>query len=162
MSLKASVSPSETNESTSAASPMRAPKRTPGTRYGARVMFSIPPATTTSTSPVRIICEAIATDLRPDPHSMLIVVETADGRPDCTDDDRIFHGRLLTLAFDADRYGRHATPAESWSREIAPPSSEAKRHDATTARPRSRSPGSPGAPDVGGSVAEAGDRAMIP
>ena len=37
-------------------------------------MFSIPPATTTSTSPARIICVAIATDLRPDPQSMLIVV----------------------------------------------------------------------------------------
>ena len=75
MSLKASVSPSVTNESTSAASPMRAPKRALGNRYGERVMFSMPPATTTSTSPVRIIWEAIATDLRPDPHSMLIVVE---------------------------------------------------------------------------------------
>jgi hypothetical protein len=37
-------------------------------------MFSMPPATTTSTSPARIICDAIATDLKPDPQSMLIVV----------------------------------------------------------------------------------------
>ena len=37
-------------------------------------MFSMPPATTTSTSPARIICDAIATDFSPDPHSMLIVV----------------------------------------------------------------------------------------
>ena len=37
-------------------------------------MFSMPPATTMSTSPARIICEAIATALRPDPQTMLIVV----------------------------------------------------------------------------------------
>ena len=37
-------------------------------------MFSIPPATTMSTSPARIICEAIATAFRPDPQTMLIVV----------------------------------------------------------------------------------------
>jgi hypothetical protein len=45
-------------------------------------MFSMPPATTTSTSPARIIWEAIATDFKPDPHSMLIVVEgTSFGIP---------------------------------------------------------------------------------
>jgi hypothetical protein len=37
-------------------------------------MFSMPPATAMSTSPARIICEAIATALRPDPQTMLIVV----------------------------------------------------------------------------------------
>ena len=74
MSLKASHRPSWTIESISWASPIRAPKRPDGIRYGARVMFSMPPATTMSTSPARIICEAIATDLRPDPQSMLIVV----------------------------------------------------------------------------------------
>ena len=74
MSLKASHSPSWTIESIICASPIRAPKRPDGNRYGARVMFSIPPATTMSTSPARIICDAIATDLRPDPQSMLIVV----------------------------------------------------------------------------------------
>ena len=61
---------------------MRAPNRAVGTRYGARVMFSMPPATTTSTSPARIICDAIATDFSPDPHSMLIVVAgTSFGMP---------------------------------------------------------------------------------
>ena len=45
-------------------------------------MFSIPPATTMSTSPARIICEAIATALRPEPQTMLIVVAgTSFGTP---------------------------------------------------------------------------------
>jgi hypothetical protein len=37
-------------------------------------MLSIPPATTMSTSPARIICDAIATALSPDPQTMLMVV----------------------------------------------------------------------------------------
>src|SRR5258705_488322 len=37
-------------------------------------MFSIPPATTTSASPARMICEASATALRPDPQTMFAVV----------------------------------------------------------------------------------------
>ena len=78
----ASVSPSCTIESIICACPMRAPNRATGTRYGARVMFSMPPATTTSTSPARIICDAIATDFSPDPQSMLIVVAgTSFGMP---------------------------------------------------------------------------------
>ena len=45
-------------------------------------MFSMPPATTMSTSPARIICEAIATALRPEPQTMLIVVAgTSFGMP---------------------------------------------------------------------------------
>ena len=82
MSLKASHRPSWTIESISWASPIRAPKRPAGIRYGARVMFSMPPATTMSASPARIICEAIATALRPDPQTMLIVVAgTSFGMP---------------------------------------------------------------------------------
>ncbi len=38
-------------------------------------MFSMPPATTMSTSPVRIICDASATALRPEPQSMFTVVD---------------------------------------------------------------------------------------
>ena len=45
-------------------------------------MFSMPPATTTSTSPARIICAASATDFRPEPHTMLMVMAgTSFGMP---------------------------------------------------------------------------------
>ena len=82
MSWKASVRPSWTIESISAASPRRAPKRAAGTRYGARDMLSMPPATTMSASPARIAWAASATDFRPEPHSMLTVVAgTSFGMP---------------------------------------------------------------------------------
>ena len=82
MSPNASVRPSWTIESISVLGPRRAPKRAAGARYGARDMFSIPPATTISASPARIICDAIATAFSPEPQSMLIVVAgTSFGMP---------------------------------------------------------------------------------
>jgi hypothetical protein len=63
MSLNASQRPSWTIEWISSASPIRAPNRPVGIKYVARVMFSMPPATTISTSAARIICNAIATAL---------------------------------------------------------------------------------------------------
>src|ERR1035437_7905824 len=74
MPSNASMRPSWTIESISSADPILAPNRAVGIRYGARVMFSMPPATTTSTSPALIICAAIATALSPEPQSMLIEV----------------------------------------------------------------------------------------
>ncbi len=53
-----SVNPSYIMESTSVASPMRKPDRAPGSRWGAWVIDSIPPATTISASPARIIWSA--------------------------------------------------------------------------------------------------------
>ena len=53
-----SVSPSYIMESTSVASPMRKPARAPGRRWGAWVIDSMPPATTISASPARIIWSA--------------------------------------------------------------------------------------------------------
>ena len=50
-------------------------------------MFSMPPATTMSTSPARIICDAIATALRPDPQTMLIVVAGTSLRDSGADRD---------------------------------------------------------------------------
>ena len=45
-------------------------------------MFSMPPATMTSASPARMICDASVTDFRPEPQSMLIVVAgTSTGSP---------------------------------------------------------------------------------
>src|SRR5690606_35014446 len=45
-------------------------------------MLSIPPATTTSASPARIAWYAIATVLRPEPHTLLTVTApTEDGNP---------------------------------------------------------------------------------
>ena len=58
MLSKASVRPSYIMESTSVASPRRKPARAPGSRCGAWVMDSMPPATTISASPAWIIWSA--------------------------------------------------------------------------------------------------------
>ena len=55
---KESVRPSYIMESTSVASPRRKPARAPGSRWGAWVIDSMPPATTMSASPARIIWSA--------------------------------------------------------------------------------------------------------
>ena len=55
---KESVRPSYIMESTRVASPMRKPARAPGRRCGAWVIDSMPPATTISASPARIIWSA--------------------------------------------------------------------------------------------------------
>ena len=58
------------------------PKRALSSANGAIDMFSIPPATTISASPARIISAAILTQLRPDPHTTLIVTAgTSTGSP---------------------------------------------------------------------------------
>ena len=56
------------------ASPSREPFRASGTRNGAFVMDSMPPATTISTSPARIIWSAIAIADMPDRHTLLTVM----------------------------------------------------------------------------------------
>ena len=56
--------------STISACPRREPSRAPGRTYGARVIDSIPPATTTSTSPARIIWSASAIAVVPDRHTL--------------------------------------------------------------------------------------------
>src|SRR6266496_2319732 len=61
-------------ESTISALPMRAPNRAFGTRYGALVIDSIPPATATSISPARISWSARATAVRLDRHTLLRVM----------------------------------------------------------------------------------------
>ncbi len=53
-----SVRPSYIIESTRVPSPRRNPARAPGSRWGACVMDSMPPATTISASPARIIWSA--------------------------------------------------------------------------------------------------------
>ena len=55
---KAQVRPSYIIESTSVASPSRKPARAPGSRCGAPVIDSMPPATTMSASPALIIWSA--------------------------------------------------------------------------------------------------------
>ena len=54
-------------------SPMRWPSREPCSTWGDRLMFSCPPATTISLSPVATAWAASMTDLRPEPHTALIV-----------------------------------------------------------------------------------------
>ena len=59
--------------STIAASPMRAPQRTPCARYGARLMLSAPPPTAMSVSPSMMVCAADTIACRPEPHSRFSV-----------------------------------------------------------------------------------------
>ncbi len=74
--------PSFTIESTTAALPMRNPLRAWGSRYGALVIDSMPPATTISELPVCTDCAASATARNPDPQTMLMVSAlTSGGRP---------------------------------------------------------------------------------
>src|SRR5688572_15736654 len=54
-------------------SPMRRPSRTRGSRYGALLIDSMPPATAMSMSPVAIPCDASITAFRPEPHTLLMV-----------------------------------------------------------------------------------------
>ena len=64
------VRPSAIIESSSSSWPMRKPKRAFFRMYGAPLMLSMPPATTTSASPSRIDCAARATAFRPEPHAL--------------------------------------------------------------------------------------------
>ena len=56
-------------------SPYLNPSRDFGSRWGALVIDSMPPATTISTSPARISWSAIAIALRPDRHTLLMVID---------------------------------------------------------------------------------------
>ena len=62
-----------TTGSTIFASPIRAPQRTFGIQYGPRLIDSAPPATTTSASPVWIVCAADTIAWTPVPHRRLTV-----------------------------------------------------------------------------------------
>src|SRR5512134_884438 len=80
--LKASHSPSTIIESISFASPMRKPSREPFITCGATLMFSWPPAITTSASPLATDCAASITAFRPEPHTLLMVMAgIMSGRP---------------------------------------------------------------------------------
>src|SRR5690242_15403822 len=59
--------------STIAASPMRAPQRTPCARYGARLMLSAPPPTAMSASPSMMVCAAETIACSPEPHKRFSV-----------------------------------------------------------------------------------------
>ena len=86
MSLNASLRPSCTIESISSVDPIRAPNRAAGIRYGARVMFSMPPATTTLDIAGADHLRRDRDRLKPEPHSMLIVVAgTSFGIPAAID-----------------------------------------------------------------------------
>ena len=65
--------------------PNLCPERAPGSRCGARVIDSMPPATTISNSPARISCAASAIASRPDRHTLLMVIAgTVIGMPAAT------------------------------------------------------------------------------
>ncbi len=59
--------------STSLASPMRAPQRAIGARYGARLMLSAPPPMATSASPSRMVWAALMMACRPEPQRRFTV-----------------------------------------------------------------------------------------
>src|SRR3954469_1205518 len=81
-SSKVERRPSQIIRSTSVPSPIRYPERAFGSAYGAFVIDSIPPVTTTSTSPARIIESAISTARIEDAHTLLTVSEgTSIGIP---------------------------------------------------------------------------------
>ena len=82
---KASVSPSYAIASTSCTGPYLKPCREPGSRCGAPVIDSIPPATTISNSPAPISWSASAIASSPDRHTLLIVsAGTVIGMPALT------------------------------------------------------------------------------
>ena len=66
-------------------SPYLKPSRDFGSRCGALVIDSMPPATTISCSPARISWSAIAIALSPERHTLLIVIDgTVIGMPPAT------------------------------------------------------------------------------
>src|SRR5581483_7097356 len=74
--------PSLIIESTTSPLPMRSPSRTRGSMYGQLLIDSMPPATATSMSPLRMPWSASITALRPEPHTLLIVsAATCSARP---------------------------------------------------------------------------------
>ena len=71
--------------SSSSAEPYLKPVRAPGSRCGAPVIDSIPPATTMSNSPAPMSCAASAMASRPDRQTLLIVIDgTLIGMPAAT------------------------------------------------------------------------------
>ena len=81
----ASVRPSQAIASSSSMEPYLCPARDPGSRCGAPVMDSMPPAITTSNSPARMSCAASAIASSPDRHTLLIVIDGTDiGMPAAT------------------------------------------------------------------------------
>ena len=72
--LYTSHRPSVIMVSISFQSPMRWPSREPGSTWGDMLMLSWPPATTICESPSRMACAASITALRPEPHTLLIVI----------------------------------------------------------------------------------------
>ncbi len=75
LSVNGFVSPSCVIESIACTSPIRKPKRAPGSRYGAWLIDSMPPATAISTSPARTAWSRSPTVRIPDAHTLLIVSE---------------------------------------------------------------------------------------
>ncbi len=81
-SVKGLVSPSWVIESIAWTSPMRKPKRAPGSRYGALDIDSMPPATATFVSPARTAWSTRPTERMPEAQTLLTVSEgTSFGIP---------------------------------------------------------------------------------
>ena len=75
LSVKGLVSPSWVIASIAVTSPIRKPKRAPGSRYGAFDIDSMPPATPTSSSPARTARSATPIARMPEAQTLLIVSE---------------------------------------------------------------------------------------
>ena len=81
-SVKGLVSPSWVIASIALTSPIRKPKRAPGSRYGAWLIDSIPPATPTFRSPARTARSEMPTVRMPEAQTLLTVSEgTSLGMP---------------------------------------------------------------------------------
>src|SRR3989440_8854229 len=80
--LYASQRPSETIASMNGTLLIPIPQRASFTRYGARLIDSMPPASRTSADPARIMSDANMTVWSPDPHTLFTVTApTRSGRP---------------------------------------------------------------------------------
>ena len=124
-------------ESTSVVSPYLKPSRDFGSRCGALVIDSMPPATTISTSPARISWSAIAIALRPERQTLLIVIDGTSSEsaghaggaggvlPGAGQDD-LAHDQVVDLVALTPAFSRAplmATPPRSAAeRSLSPPS----------------------------------------
>lgn len=118
--------------STSPASPMREPQRAAGARYGARLMLSAPPPMATSTSPSRMVCAALTTACRPEPHRRLTL------------NAGVSAGTPPSRAATRDRYMSRGSVLMTWPNTTWPTSSPPTCARASASR-TTRAPSSHGA-----------------
>ena len=110
----ASSNPSRSMLSWISALPMRWPQRPLGSRYGARSMFSMPPAIAASMSPSQISCAAEAIACAPEPQTRLTVSAGTANRNAAA--DRRLPRRIHAVARLDDVAHHHAVDARGVER----------------------------------------------